>query len=166
MIGIGRTGAAFMAAAFAFQPCMAQPMLTEHVLPMQLEIDAAQAAVAACAEGNFHISVVIVDAYGNTKLTLVSDNANFTTADSARRKAYTAVMLRQPTSALQTAIAAHPEAPLPGDGNPSMLFLAGGVPIRFGNEVVGGLGVGGAASLQDEKCAQAALGKIKTALER
>jgi len=140
---------------------IADELLTEKVLPLSLEVEAAQAAIQACAAKQFHISVAIVDAYGNTKLELVSDGGNFTTLDSARRKAYTAVMMRQPTATLQQNIAANPGAPPPGDGNPMFLFLAGGIPIRVGTEVVGAIGVGGAASQQDALCAQAGLDKIQ-----
>jgi uncharacterized protein GlcG (DUF336 family) len=148
-------------AAMTAPAAYAQALLTQKVLPLRLETDAAQAAIDACAAGNFHVSVVIVDADGNAKAMLLADGAIFTTADSARRKAYTAVMMRRATSAIQQAIAANPGAPLPGDGNPAMLFLAGGLPIRAGGEVIGAIGVGGAASEQDEKCAQAGLDKIQ-----
>lgn len=142
----------------------ADTLLTEHVLPLRLELQAAQAAIEACAAQNFHVSVAIVDRYGNTRATLVSDGGIVTTLESARRKAYTAAMLRRATSAIAQSIAASPGAPLPGDGNPNMLFLAGGLPIRAGDEVLGGIGVGGASSLQDETCAQAGLARIQPSL--
>ena len=63
---------------------------------------------------------------------------------------------------MQAQIAANPGAPQPGDGNPVFLFLAGGLPIRIGSEVVGGIGVGGAASQQDAECAQAGIDRIQS----
>ena len=57
-------------------------------------------------------------------------------------------------------IAAHPNAPLPGDGDPQMLILAGGIPIRAGSEVIGGIGVGGSPSQGDAMCAQAGIDRI------
>lgn len=139
-------------------------LIVERVLPLRMEIEAAQAVIQACAAKQFHVSVVIVDAYGNTKLMMISDGAIYTTADSARRKAYTAAMMRQPTASLQQMIVANPGAPLPGDGNPNMLFLAGGIPIRAQQEVIGAIGVGGAASQQDHECAQAGIEKIQSYL--
>jgi uncharacterized protein GlcG (DUF336 family) len=141
-----------------------QALPTEKVLPLRLALAAAEGAIDACAAGGFHISVVVVDAHGDAKALLLSDGAIFTTADSARRKAYTAVMMRRATSELQKQIAANPAAPPPGDGNPNMLFLAGGLPLRAGSDVVGAIGVGGAASQQDEACAQAGLDKIQASL--
>jgi len=139
-------------------------LITQKVLPLRYEFEAAQAVIQACAAKGFHVSVVIVDAYGNTKLMMVSDGAIYTTADSARRKAYTAAMMRQSSADLQQRIAANPNAPLPGDGNPNFLFLAGGIPIRAATEVVGAIGVGGAASQQDAECAQAGIDKIQSLL--
>lgn len=139
-------------------------LITEKVLPLHLEVKAAQAVIQACAARQLHVSVVVVDAYGNTKLVMVSDGAIFTTAESARRKAYTAAMMRQSTATLQQQIAANPGAPLPGDGNPTFLFLAGGLPIRVQSVVIGALGVGGAPSQQDAECAQAAIERIQADL--
>jgi uncharacterized protein GlcG (DUF336 family) len=139
-------------------------LLTARVLPLKLATDAAQAAIAACAARQFHISVVVVDAYGNVKLMMLSDGSIFTTADSARRKAYTAVMMRQATADIERRIAANPGAPPPGDGNSSFLFLAGGIPIRAQSEVIGAIGVGGAASQTDAECAQAGIDKIQSFL--
>ena len=139
-------------------------LLTARVLPLRLATDAAQAAIQACAAKQFHISVVIVDAYGNIKLMMLSDGSIFTTADSARRKAYTAVMMRQSTADIEHRIAANPNAPLPGDGNANFLFLAGGIPIRVQTEVIGAIGVGGAASAQDAECAQAGIDRIQASL--
>ncbi|MFM2289503.1 MAG: hypothetical protein RL684_2646 [Pseudomonadota bacterium] len=141
-----------------------EDLLTEKILPLELLERAAHAAIASCAAKERRISVVMVDAYGNTKLMLVSDGGIYTTADSARRKAYTAAMMRQATSSIQQRIAANPGAPLPGDGNPAFLFLAGGLPIWVGSQVVGAIGVGGAASEQDELCAQAGIDGIQAFL--
>ena len=71
-----------------------QGLLTHRMLPLNLQIEAARGAIQACAARHYQISVVIVDAYGNTRLLVVSDDAIYTTASSARRKAYTAVMMR------------------------------------------------------------------------
>jgi uncharacterized protein GlcG (DUF336 family) len=43
-----------------------------------------------------------------------------------------------------------------------MLFRAGGVVIKQGDEVIGAIGVGGApAAAQDEACANAGIDKIR-----
>jgi uncharacterized protein GlcG (DUF336 family) len=157
------TAALLLAATQA--PAGDDGLIIERILPLKIELAAAQAVIQACATKNFHVSVVIVDAYGNTKLMMISDGAIYTTADSARRKAYTAAMMRQSSADLQQRIAANPSAPLPGDGNPNFLFLAGGVPVRVGASVIGAIGVGGASSQQDAECAQAGVDAIQPYLK-
>ena len=50
--------------------------------------------------------------------------------------------------------------------NDKMLILAGGLPIKADEEVVGGIGVGGApGGDKDEICAQAGIDKIKERLK-
>jgi uncharacterized protein GlcG (DUF336 family) len=47
------------------------------------------------------------------------------------------------------------------DVNDQMLMLGGGLPIEFGGEIVGGIGVGGAPGAHlDDACAQAGLDVI------
>ena len=58
----------------------------------------------------------------------------------------------------------------PGAANlvylPGFLLLGGGVPVKVGNEVIGGVGVAGAPSGHlDEQCALAALDKVKDLLK-
>ncbi|MNG35333.1 hypothetical protein D3C84_1220410 [compost metagenome] len=44
---------------------------------------------------------------------------------------------------------------------PGFLLLAGGMPIKTGDEVIGGIGIGGAPGGHlDQKCAEAALSSV------
>jgi uncharacterized protein GlcG (DUF336 family) len=106
--------------------------------------------------------VVIVGARGEVRLLLISDGGRNDTLDGARRKAYTAARMGRPTATIAEQIAANPKMLIPPE--PLLLFLAGGLPIRVGTEVIGGLAVGGGAPEQDAKCAQAGLDKIQYAL--
>ena len=47
---------------------------------------------------------------------------------------------------------------------PNITSLDGGVPIKLGNEVIGGVGVAGSPG-KDEQCASAGLEKVKAALQ-
>lgn len=58
----------------------------------------------------------------------------------------------------------------PGAANlvylPGFLLLAGGLPVKVGNEVIGGVGVAGAPGGHlDEQCAVAAIDKVKDQLK-
>jgi uncharacterized protein GlcG (DUF336 family) len=89
------------------------------------------------------------------------DGAGPHTVDSSRRKAYTAASLRQPTRKLAVMVANQPELAGVGRMNDSILLLGGGFPIRFKEDIVGGIGVGGApGDTLDEACARAGLKAI------
>jgi uncharacterized protein GlcG (DUF336 family) len=47
---------------------------------------------------------------------------------------------------------------------PNITSLDGGVPIKLGNDVIGGVGVAGSPG-KDEQCANAGLEKVKAVLQ-
>jgi uncharacterized protein GlcG (DUF336 family) len=135
------------------------PTAIAKYLPLDLAIEAAQAAMAACKTQGYDVSVAIVDRAGNLKLAMVADGADVR-PDVSQRKAYTAAARRVTTLELAEAIA-KPGAFNPTLYDPMMVATGGGVPIRAGGEFVGGIGVGGApGGDRDEACARAGLAKI------
>lgn len=115
---------------------------------------AAQAALEQCQnDGLPFVSVAVVDRSGMVQVLLRGENAAAHTSDSAERKAYTSAAFGVPTSEAAERISG--EGPTIQD-LPGTLFLAGGVPIRVGDTVVAGIGVGGAPDgARDEACADA-----------
>jgi uncharacterized protein GlcG (DUF336 family) len=138
-------------------------LLTEKVLPLSLEIMAAQTAIDTCAAKHVAVHSYVVDAFGNIKLLLVGDGAHYDTVSGARRKAYTAAVLGEPTIELQRRLASDPSLKFPSD--PMFLFLGGGVPVRVGGEVIGAISVGGGSPEQDAECVQTGLDKITPYLQ-
>jgi uncharacterized protein GlcG (DUF336 family) len=144
----------------------AEPLPTEtfKILPAALAVEAAQAAIASCKTQGYTVSVAIVDRAGNLKLLLVGDGASSLTRSLSRRKAYTAAMRRVSSGELAKQVAA------PGAFNPTLydrqlVALAGGVPIKVGDETIGAIGVSGApGGDKDEACANAGLAKITDGL--
>jgi uncharacterized protein GlcG (DUF336 family) len=138
-------------------------LLNERMLPLRVELEAAQVAIDTCGAKHVAVHVYVVDAFGNIMLLLVGDGAHYDTVSGARRKAYTAAILGEPTIEIQKRLAANPSLKPPAD--PMFLFLGGGVPIRAGGEVIGALAVGGGSPDQDAECAQAGLDKIRPYLQ-
>jgi uncharacterized protein GlcG (DUF336 family) len=134
-------------------------VITEKSLSMRYEIEAADAAIGACAANQVHAIVVIVDARGNTKLQMVGDRGNYNLLDEARRKARTTALIRRSTATLQKALAANSNMRIPPD--PDFLVIPGGVPFRAGSEIVGAIGVTGGAPELVDGCAQAGVEKLK-----
>lgn len=142
-------------------PCSAAELPKVPVLPLEQARTAATAALIKCQGEGYKVSVAVVDQSGVTRILLRGDGAAPHTADSSVRKAYTANSMRDATQKFAEMIAKNPEVQGLRDINPSMLFLGGGLPIRFGDEIVGGIGVGGAPGGKlDENCARAGLESI------
>lgn len=156
----------FAAGIAALLSCSASAeVLQERDMPMDIALELAQDAVKACAADNYNVSAAVVDRAGVLRALLRADNAGVHTPDSARRKAYTAASSRTPTSAMAKSIQDNPAAAqlVAIDG---FLILAGGVPIKIGNETIGAIGVGGAPGGNlDEACALAAIKQVEGKLK-
>ena len=134
--------------------------LTERNMPLALATGLAQASLDACAAEGHNVSVAVVDRAGNLRALMRADAAGPHTLDSAQRKAYTAASTRTLTSVMAENIAKNPSAAqlvtLEG-----FLVLAGGVPVKVGDETIGAIGIGGApAGAIDEACAVAAIEQL------
>ena len=126
--------------------------------------EAAHAAVAAAvrhaeAKG-WKINAAVVDRGGNLIAFLRQPGAFIHSIDIAIDKAYTAASFGFPTKAWMGAIG-HDEGMKLGFANqPRLIVFGGGLPIRVGDDWVGGIGVSGASESEDEECAQAGLKAI------
>jgi len=146
-------------------PASAQGLQATHRVTAPLALEAVGAAVAHCAGQGYFVSAVVVDASGVRQAVLRGDNAGVHTMDSAMGKAYTAASFKAPTGATTQRIMGNPAAA--GIAHvPGVLFAQGGIPIKLGDEVIGGIGVGGSpGGDKDEACAQAGLDKISDRLK-
>ena len=136
-------------------------VFTEAVLPLELAQKAANAALAKCEAGGYRVSVAVVDRGGNVKVLLRADGAGPHTQDSSVRKAYTAFSIRRSTQELAELMTKIPNLQALREMNERILILGGGFPLVLGEDVLGGIGVGGAPGTQlDESCAQAGLASI------
>jgi uncharacterized protein GlcG (DUF336 family) len=130
-------------------------------LPLTLAQQAAQAALAQCNADGHRVTVAVTDHAGVVLVQLRADGAGPHTISSSARKAYTAASLGRPTLELADFIKDKPALHEIRDMDDKILILGGGLPIKIGNELVGGIGVGGApGAAQDEVCAQAGLDSI------
>jgi uncharacterized protein GlcG (DUF336 family) len=143
---------------------VAEDLPREAILPLALATKAASAAVEKCTKDGYKVTAAVVDKAGVLRAQLRGDGAGPHTVDSSRRKAYTAGSTGRATSELAELVVKAPHLHSLGKMNESILILGGGLPIQFGNEVVGGIGVGGAPGTHlDDACAQAGLDAIGAA---
>lgn len=120
-------------------------------------------ALDACKAMGYAASAVVVDRDGETIVAIRGDNVGPHTVENARRKAYTAMTFRMTTQEFLDAMKTRPvrreQTTLPG-----VIAINGGVPIKVGNEVVGGAGLSGSPG-RDEECVKAGLEKVKDLLK-
>jgi len=125
----------------------------------------AATAVEACLAKGFRVSAVVVDRDGETVALLRGDGAGPHTVENARRKAYTANSFKTDTTSYAKRFADNDPLVRQQVTLPSVIAIAGGLPIKSGDEVVGGAGVSGSPNNNDEPCVQAGLDKAKDLLQ-
>ncbi len=154
-------------AAGALVCALATPSTAQLLQRKDLSLSVAQTiangALEACKGMGYAASVAVVNRDGETLVSLRGDGTGPHTVENARRKAYTAntfkmstqdfidAMKTQPTRREQTTL-------------PSVIAINGGVPIKVGNEVIGGVGLSGSPG-KDEECVKAGLEKVKGQLQ-
>ncbi|HET7402698.1 MAG TPA: heme-binding protein [Usitatibacter sp.] len=138
---------------------------TVRALTPETALKAAQAAMAKCRTEGFQVTVAVVDRSGVTQVVIRDRFAPPHTAETAQRKAATAVNFKMPTSELDRELqAGRPTAGI--RQLPGVVAIAGGVPIEAAGSLVGAIGVSGAPGpANDERCAQGGIRAIAEDLE-
>jgi uncharacterized protein GlcG (DUF336 family) len=139
-------------------------LLVHRDLPYSVALIIAQGAVESCAAKGYAESAVVVDRDGETVVAIRGDNAGPHTMENARRKAYTALSFRVSTTEYAKRFAdnnpvVHQQVTLP-----SVIAIPGGLPIKAGNDIIGGVGASGSPGV-DEPCVQAGLEKVMDQLQ-
>jgi uncharacterized protein GlcG (DUF336 family) len=122
----------------------------------------AENALEDCRAKGYPVAVVVVDRGGDTMVALRNDDAGPHTMENARRKAYTARTFKMTTEEFIKEMATRPTR-REQTSLPSVIAIGGGVPIKVGNDVIGGVGLSGSPGV-DEACVNAGLDKVKDQL--
>jgi uncharacterized protein GlcG (DUF336 family) len=139
-------------------------LLVHHSLPYAVALTIAQATVESCAAKNYAVSAVVVDRAGETIVAIRGDNASPHTMENARRKAYTAMSFKLSTTEYAKRFADNNPVVRQQVTLPNVIAIPGGLPIKAGNEVIGGVGASGSPGV-DEPCVQAGLDKVADQLK-
>ena len=122
----------------------------------------AQATLAACRKQGIQVGVTVVDRSGDAMVFLRDTLAPKVTIEISRQKAFTAVNFNAPLSTLENRFT----KPFYVGKVDGLVFSAGGIPIEAAGNIVGAVGVSGAATgEQDEACAREGLKAIAFDLE-
>jgi uncharacterized protein GlcG (DUF336 family) len=119
----------------------------------------AAGAIAHAKKMKWNVAVAIVDKHGFLVYYERLDDTQTASAAVAVDKARTAAMYRRPSRVFENVVVKK--------GRTAVMTLRGvtaiigGLPIKVGGKVIGGVGVSGVASVQDEMAAQAGLDALK-----
>lgn len=132
-------------------------------LSLELAKKIAQAAEQKAKQENLKVTISIFDNHGNLKYLERMDHSNSGSVQISQLKAKTSAVIPISTRALQersSKIPTNPYAAIPG-----VVLLVGGLPIiTKSGQHLGGIGVSGATSDQDEMCAQVGLDAVAAEL--
>jgi uncharacterized protein GlcG (DUF336 family) len=139
---------------------------------MVLALEAAQAAVAACAADGVKLATSVVDSAGVLRLLLTADGTSDDQIEISRKKAITAAALKAATSEVADKMEKDQVFKAKIEADKTLFPRPGGLPLMVGNDVIGAIGASGASRLngvpggmRDEACAKAGLEKIKARLK-
>jgi len=163
MSPISKSLASFAFATALSAPAGAQGIVTQKNITLALAQTIANAAIAQCRSIGYKISVTVVDREGLPLVMMRDDGAGLSTPEGSDRKAYTARAFSQPSADFVKRLQDRPDTV--GSRHYSrVLALAGGLPIKVGDEVVGAVGVSGTPG-KDDDCSQAGIDKVADQLK-
>ena len=121
-------------------------MRTKTTLTAADAVTIITACKAEAAKNNWLVSIAVTDEAGYLIHLERLDGAGLPSAEVATLKARTAAISKAPTKALEDVVKERPAVGL----MPGRLPVQGGVPIIHNGECVGGIGVSGVKSHEDE----------------
>jgi glc operon protein GlcG len=130
--------------------------------PIAVEVakKAAAAALAEAKKNNWFMAIAVVDPSGTLVYYEKMDNTQIGSSQVAIDKAKASAMFKRATKVFQDALAGG-GAGLRVLGLQGVTPVEGGVPIIVNNQIIGAIGVSGAASDQDAVCAQAGAAAVR-----
>jgi uncharacterized protein GlcG (DUF336 family) len=150
-------------AAALSSSAQAQGLITEKAISLAVAEAIANGAMEACKAMGYKISVAVVDRDGLPIVMLRGDGAGLHTPEGAERKAYTARTFRAPSADFLKRMQRDPGAHA-SETYSHVLALAGGLPIKVGEDVIGAVGVSGSPG-KDDDCGQAGINKVAAELK-
>jgi len=138
----------------------ANASVAQRCITAEAAAQAVAAAVAHAGTLGLRINAAVTDGAGTLMAFLRMPGDFRHSVDIAIDKAYTAAGFGFPTAQrpeiLKTDDALRQGMPQ----RPRLVVFGGGLPIREGGELIGGIGVSGASAEQDEACARAGLAAV------
>jgi uncharacterized protein GlcG (DUF336 family) len=160
---IARAFAGIAIAGVIVSSAGAQGIVTQKNITLGLAQTIANAAIEHCRGMGYKVSVTVVDRAGLAVVMLRDDGAGLHTPEGSDRKAYTARTFGQPSASFVKRLQERPDT-VGSRQYTRVLALAGGLPIKVGDEIVGAVGVSGTPG-KDDECSQAGIDKVADQLK-
>ena len=138
----------------------ARASVAQRCITAEAAARAVAAAVAHAGTLGVRINAAVTDGAGTLTAFLRMPGAYPHSVDIAIDKAYTAASFGFPTAQWPQVLAGDEALRLGMPHRPRLVVFGGGLPLREGGELIGGIGVSGASAEQDEACALAGLHAI------
>jgi len=151
-------------AAAALAGTLAAPvqanLLTQKMMPTSMALAIAESALESCTRQGYDVSVHVVGRNGEMLVAIRGDRAAPHTMENSLRKAYTAFTFGAPSGEFAKRVKDNPTLGLARLTD--VIASQGGLPIKVGDEVIGGVGVSGVPNGADreEACAQAGIDHV------
>ena len=114
------------------------------------------AAEAEARRNGWNVCIAVVDYYGNLLHFVRMDDTQAASNEIAIGKARTAAMFRRSSKTMSDAVATSP-----GMLNFPIVPVQGGLPLTSGGKIVGGIGVSGVKSQDEEQIARAGVALLE-----
>jgi uncharacterized protein GlcG (DUF336 family) len=140
-------------------------LLTQKSMPASVALAMAEAAFESCTKQGYHVSVNVVGRNGEVLVAIRGDGAAPHTMENSLRKAYTAFTFGAPSGDFAKRVKDNPTLGLARLAG--VIAGQGGLPIKVGDEVIGGVGVSGVPNGADreEACAKAGIDRVADELK-
>jgi len=138
--------------------------ITVHDVSLEMAKAAADATIMECRAKGYHTAATVVDRAGQVIVSMRDELATPQMAEMSRRKAYTARMFRVSTADWAKRTREDPSV-APQRDLPDVLALAGGVPIKMGEETIGAVASSGSSLAQDDACAHAGAARAEAMMK-
>lgn len=144
----------------------AQALPVEPILTIEVASKIAQNTLKHCSADGYNVAVTVLDKSGKTLVVLRDQKAGPHTLSGSFKKAFTALTTKTSTAIMAQRVSENKSLEGLIHLNKNLVFLGGGLPIKAGNTIVGGIGVGGAPGGHlDEKCAQVGIDSVAKELK-
>jgi glc operon protein GlcG len=128
-------------------------MITTRSIGIEEARRAIDAILAAVTEKDSPVAIAVVDAHGDLICSLRADGAAARMGRRSRAKAYTAAVLGMNTVVFRDEVVKAQGRSLDDWGDPRLTSLQGGLVVKDGDHVLGGIAMSGNTTVRDQELA-------------